>query len=192
MSTARGVRYPMTRVNHATRGVSQLGLSCEARNHRYRVNPEGARARWGLSQVVHPCTSIDTWQRDVIGEGKKEREKKRKKERKKKSRVEHTCDPFVSKCYPSADRRPFHHLQGAKGRKKEMLEGSHALGTFFRTRLSATVSPLYSSLRHFFSLFISWHRMMDLMFMLSIDSFDSLFLYFFFCFFICVFISIEI
>lgn len=71
----------MTRVNHATRGVSQLGLSCEARNHRYRVNPEGARARWGLSQVVHPCTSIDTWQRDVIGEGRKEREEKRKKEK---------------------------------------------------------------------------------------------------------------
>lgn len=158
MSTARGVRYPMTRVNHATRGVSQLGLSCEARNHRYRVNSEGARARWGLSQVVHSCTSIDTWQRDVIGEGRKEREKK-EKERKKKSLAEHTCDPFVSKCYPSADRRPRHHFQGAKGRKKEMLEGSHALGAFFRTRLSATVSPVYSSLRHSS---LSWCRMMDL------------------------------
>lgn len=75
----------MTRVNHATRGVSQLGLSCEARNHRYRVNPEGAGARWGLSRVVYPCTSIDTWQRDVISEGRKEREGERERKKKEES-----------------------------------------------------------------------------------------------------------
>lgn len=70
-------------------------------------------------------------------EGRKEGRRKNGGE--KNENALHTCGPFVSERSPSADGEK-EEGRKKKRRGKAAAEGSHALGAFFRSRLSATVS----------------------------------------------------
>ena len=135
-----------------------------ARNHRYRGNVKGQKrererereresdgggygGRTGVFGGMYTRTRAPIRANGAIGEGRKGGRKERRRGEEKRTNLQSTRVAHSFRTSPSADRAS----SRDEREKKEMVEGSHALGAFFRSRLSATVS-WYSSLHLFASL----------------------------------------